>query len=229
MPSRASDDVRLITAPVSTPIFPTFPTVTGNRELQSEQLLAWEFGMRAAPNDDFYWDFAAFYNQYEDIQEIVPGFPGFDPVSGVFALPMNFVNSGRADSYGFELATTLNMLDNWTVRGAYRFLRINSTQANVETENPRNQFFVHSSWDLGHSCNFDLFGRYVDSLFSLNIPSYFEMDARLAWNPTERLELSVVGRNLLDNAHPEFGDDVQVGTFATEVEREFYGMFAWRY
>ena len=80
---RASDDVRLITAPTSVPVFPTFPTALGNRGSESEQLLAWEMGMRSAPTDEFYWDLAIFYNQYEDLQTLMPGMPGVDPISGV--------------------------------------------------------------------------------------------------------------------------------------------------
>jgi hypothetical protein len=55
------------------------------------------------------------------------------------------------------------------------------------------------------------------------------MDARLAWYPTAACELYVVGRNLLDSAHREFGDDPYLGTMATEVQREIYGGVAVRY
>ena len=37
------------------------------------------------------------------------------------------------------------------------------------------------------------------------VPSYAELDARIAWRPTNALELSLVGRNLLHRRHPEYG------------------------
>ena len=47
-------------------------------------------------------------------------------------------------------------------------------------------------------------------------------DVRLAWKPLDNVELSLVGRNLLQSqqaeARPEF-----LSTQITEVERSFYG------
>ena len=98
-----------------------------------------------------------------------------------------------------------------------------------EGRNPRNHLFLHSSWDVACDWQFDLIGRYTENLPTFGIDNYFEMDARLAWHPTETLELALVGRNLLDRAHPEFGSDTFTGLFATEVRREVFGMVTWRY
>ena len=37
------------------------------------------------------------------------------------------------------------------------------------------------------------------------VPAYFELNTRLAWQASKRLELSVVGQNLLHDHHPEYG------------------------
>jgi outer membrane receptor protein involved in Fe transport len=47
--------------------------------------------------------------------------------------------------------------------------------------------------------------RYVDELSALGTPSYITMDLRLAWRARKHLELAVVGQNLLDTYHWEFG------------------------
>ena len=39
----------------------------------------------------------------------------------------------------------------------------------------------------------------------LTTPSYFAVDARVAWNIHDGLELAVTGQNLTDNQHAEFG------------------------
>jgi iron complex outermembrane recepter protein len=49
---------------------------------------------------------------------------------------------------------------------------------------------------------------------------------RLGWNPTENVELSVVGQNLLDNQHAEFG---VTSPLREEVERNIYGKIALRF
>ena len=226
VPSRASGDIRLATPPGVIP--GVIPVVSGNRSIDPEELVAWEIGMRGAPTDEFSWDVAAFYNQYDDLHGIDPGTPGFNPDFGLVTLPVSLENSEVADSYGVELATTWQIQDDWTLRGAYSFLRIVDS-SNRDGESPRNQLFAHSSWNLHRDVEFDLIGRYADNLAALSVPAFFEMDMRLAWRPTDNVELALVGRNLLDSAHPEFGDDTYAGVLATEVQREIFGVFTVRY
>ena len=45
----------------------------------------------------------------------------------------------------------------------------------------------------------------LDAAASPSVPSYITFDTRLAWQPIPNLELSLVGQNLWDNHHPEFG------------------------
>jgi iron complex outermembrane receptor protein len=59
-------------------------------------------------------------------------------------------------------------------------------------------------------------------------PHYITMDLRLAWQASRDLEFAVVGQNLLDAAHKEYGQDL-VSTQFTEVQRGVYGYAAWRY
>ena len=65
---------------------------------------------------------------------------------------------------------------------------------------------------------------------SLNVPSYLSMDLRLAWRPRRHLELAVVGQNLLETYHYEFGRTIEnLYGEVTEVPRGVYGTVAWRY
>ena len=74
--------------------------------------------------------------------------------------------------------------------------------------------------------------RWVDTLHTNNgptpgtVPSYFELDTRLAWHLSTRLELSLAGQNLLHSRHPEYGfpDPAR-----PEIERSAYGKIAYRY
>ena len=49
---------------------PVFPVVIGNRDLQSEEVMSYEAGMRAQPTEAFSWDLAVFFNQYENLRSI---------------------------------------------------------------------------------------------------------------------------------------------------------------
>ncbi|APZ91271.1 TonB-dependent receptor plug domain-containing protein [Fuerstiella marisgermanici] len=225
-PSRSSDD---ITALGYVGPFPTYTSLNGNTDYESENLLAMELGWRAAPTNNFTWDLATFYNLYSDLQQRVVSAPYFDAELGATVLPIGLRNGLRADSWGFELAATMNVADDFTLHGGYSFLRLHASGGTVGSQGPRNQLFLHSSQDLSDCVQFDLIGRYTDALASPRVPSYFELDTRLAWQPTESTEIALVGRNLLNGAHPEFGDDAILGTLATQVKRELYASFTWRY
>ena len=69
--------------------------------------------------------------------------------------------------------------------------------------------------------------RYVDSLPGLSVPAYVTMDLRLGWRPNENLEVALVGQNLLDNHHPEWGYE-GFGYLPDEVRRTVYAQLTWR-
>jgi iron complex outermembrane receptor protein len=58
------------------------------------------------------------------------------------------------------------------------------------------------------------------------VPSYVELDLRLAWRPAANLEVSAVGQNLLEDQHREFGLESPA---AAEVERGIYGKLTWQF
>ena len=75
---------------------------------------------------------------------------------------------------------------------------------------------------------FDSVVRYVETLPAMNIPSYVALDLHLAWHPLKNLEIAIIGRDLLDNRHPEF-NSTSIATLSTEVERSVFGKITWRY
>lgn len=229
VPSRASDDITLVSAPMSFPVNPTYPTLFGNRRLNAEELLAWEAGIRGAPTNDYFWDATVFYNQYENLHDTSTfGALFAGPAPASLTLPINFTNNERADSYGFELANSLQLKPNWNLRGTYSFLRVNMFLGDGQ-DAPQHQWFGQSSWTFRDHWDADLMVRYADDLSALGVPSYLDSDARLGWQPTAACELALVGRNLLDAAHAEFGNDTFAGVLATEVRRSLYGSVTLRY
>ncbi|HXF09438.1 MAG TPA: hypothetical protein VN625_01550, partial [Desulfuromonadaceae bacterium] len=96
--------------------------------------------------------------------------------------------------------------------------------ARGEGNDPQNQFSIQSMMDLPSHFQFDVTARYVDTLPFPNVPAYFTFDARLAWQ-VGKVELSVVGQNLYEPRHAEFG------TAATrqEIPRSVYGKVSCRF
>jgi len=115
--------------------------IHGTRSIRSEQLLAYELGLRRQPTDRLYWDLAAFYNRYDDLIGLYPMFPP----------PTSTANVGYGGTYGYELVATYEVNCDWRLRGAYSFLvedisyGANGGSFSVTQDSyPRNQWFLHS-------------------------------------------------------------------------------------
>jgi iron complex outermembrane recepter protein len=214
-----------------------FPRILGNQELFSETLIAYELGYRVQATERFSYDLATFYNVYGNLIGSVATPPitvENDPSPPHRILPVVFANSGAADTYGAELSTNWSATETWRLGANYTFLRMithgTPGQSNDPGKNPCHQVSMRSSWDLCKDLDFDLTARYVDCLTTLAVPSYITMDLRLAWRPRKHLELAIVGQNLLQTYHYEFGPTTEtLGNEATEVPRGVYGTVTWRY
>jgi iron complex outermembrane receptor protein len=229
-PSRAEDDIRIryLTTPG-----PTEAILRGNRGFDSENLVATELGYRVRATERLAFDVALFFNHYTDIRTLEPGTPFVE--DGVNILPFDARNDGKANTYGFEIAADWTPKDWWQVRSGYSFLKIDlDIPANdpvtddFSRDTPQNQFFAQNRFNLPGNVELDATLRYVDDLDGIGIASYIEMDARIAWRPTEDLELALVGRNLFDNEHQEFAPTF-VSHVPSAVEREVYGKITWRF
>ena len=98
---------------------------------------------------------------------------------------------------------------------------------------PTHQATVRSMFSVGRDIDFDLWVRYVGAnsypLYygNVEIPAYTALDTRLAWRPMAGVELSLVGKNLLQRQHLETVSDL---TFIRhEVERTMYGQVSWAF
>jgi len=219
IPSKAEDTI-LVAFPPPIPA-PVFPQYRGNPNLLSEELLAWECGYRVQATEQFSWDLALFFNQYENLTGLLP--PGApEPAPFGFVIPLMLGNTQRAQSYGFELASTYDATEQWQLRGAYSFLQLEFLGSGGDAEGlaPTNQFYLQSSHTLSDCWELDLIGRYVDTLPAANVPAYFVADVRLAWHYGPGTELFVVGRGLFDDGHRELGGDL--AGMATGVRSEVY-------
>lgn len=214
-----------------------FPRLLGNAAFQSEVLYAYELGYREQTTERFSWDIATFYNVYHDLQTVsVTGPPRSESTPGPphMIIPLTFTNQAFADAYGVELATNWSVSDTWRLSPEYTFLQVLSHGVaegeGGNGDSPRHQFGLRSSWDLRKDMDLDLTMRYVDCLSGLDVPSYITMDLRMAWRPRKHLELAVVGQNLLQAHHYEFGRIIPIqGYEVTEVPCGVYGTVAWRY
>jgi iron complex outermembrane receptor protein len=212
---------------------PPYPVLLQGRDFKSESVLAYELGYRAQAGDRLSLSASGFYNRYDDVRST-----SYTPVT---ILPLYFANNLEGDTYGLELASIYQVSGSWSLHAGYTLLmehmRVAPGQMDLnaalnETSDPKHQFSVRSSLDLPRRMSWDADLRWVDTLITNSgatpgtVPAYFELDTRLAWRATDRVELSLVGQNLLHDRHPEYGfpDPTRV-----EIVRSVYGKAAWRF
>jgi iron complex outermembrane receptor protein len=229
---------------------PNVISLFGSRSFNSEDLLAYELGYRASLHSTLSLDIAGYYNDYDHLRSISIGDPSNPTVceEGTLATlcnggnlvtafnATNFVN-GRA--YGVEVAADWSPTDFALVRAGYTYMDLDLSlnagavgdvlSLTTAGQSPHNQVFAHGFLDLPRNVDFDVVARWVDRLQSIDVDSYFTVDARLAWEPISGLEFAVVGQNLTDGSHLEFASSSLVSSQATEVQRGVYGMVTWRH
>lgn len=233
-PSRSDQDIRVtIAVPAGANPFAPVPLLLdsiGNTELEAESAISYELGIRSQVSPEMSWDLALYYTEYEDIVEVTTTV-ALDPTRGAIVATTTGGLLAEASTHGAELSADLQVMPAWRMRGAYTYFNIDvdafgsAFTDDLAGRSPRHQVSMRSSWDLGREVEFDLWFRYVDELFNGSIgdvDAYVTADARLAWQMFESLELSLVGRNLLQSSHLELGPDPRNG-LSNEVERSIYG------
>ncbi|MEK6239722.1 MAG: TonB-dependent receptor, partial [Planctomycetales bacterium] len=228
-PSRADSDL-LINAPATSPPVGVVAQVLGDPNIDSEELTAWELGIRSQPNPDVFWDAAVFINSYDELQDFNGSLP---PAFPVINRSVALNQSDGIDTWGGELATTLQLTPDWQVRTAYTFfrgqLRADGATVGAIEDTSRNILYMQSSWDLPYEMEFDLIPRYADRHLN-GTPAYFEMDARWGAHLSDAIEVFVVGRNLLDGQHLEFTENFNgVLNVVHEVRRGVHAGVTMRY
>jgi iron complex outermembrane receptor protein len=205
------------------------PTYFGNSALESEDVLAYELGYRIQPSGRISVDVAAFYNDYSNLIGRQP--TGFIPGAPVGIMTVQSFNTIQGESYGGEAVAAVVPMDSWRLSASYSLLLLHargepaSDAAPLELDAPTHHVVLRSSHDFGRGVGLDAQLRYVDNVQA--VPAYITADVRLSWRPTDNLELSLVGQNLLDNRHPEQAS--LIGMPTTEVPRGIYGKVTWRF
>ena len=192
-PSRLDADLPIFRAP-------------GIRPFQSEKLIAYEVGYRFQPTTRIFASLSAFYNTYDDVRSLDTN--ALSPSGLVFA------NNLAAKTWGLEFSGNILARSWWKLRGGYTWLHkeFRTTSPLViqgsellEAQDPTNQLLIQSVMDLPKNFQFDLVGRYIDMIPTARpVPSYFSLDARVAW-VYKRFTFSLNGRNLLEDKHAELG------------------------
>jgi iron complex outermembrane receptor protein len=200
------------------------PVLFGNPDFESEKVWAYEVGYRNQPHSRMSWSVSAFYNDYEDLRSI-EGTP-------VTFFPLRWDNLIEGSTYGVEAWASFQVTDWWRLSPGFRSLhkRLDFAEGAMQLldlhqvgNDPRSQGSLKSTMNWG-AFTLDATLRYVGELPSPAGDDYEEMSLRFAYQPTETIEFSLNGFNLLDDSHLEYrsptGNRIRRSVFA-EVRVNF--------
>ncbi len=237
----------LLATPRPFPALRPAARLVANRGMKPEEVWAYELGYRIQAAATLSVDTALFYNVHDDLRVVRANTNLNSTVQGIPLAAVQFDNGMDGETYGVELAAHWRVTDWWRLYGAYTYLQIQlhrdrdlaaSAEA-AEGQDPHNQVYLRSSFNLPWNIEMDLIGRYVDQLSGSNpngirgvsdtLNAYVAFDARVAWRPHKNLLLEIVGQNLLDEQHPELGVNLLIRSPMVEIERAVYGRITWHF
>ena len=210
--------------------------IAGNRNFESEELIAYEAGYRALPVEHVSLDVSAFFNQYDKLAALELG-----SAAGAIPMILQYQNGMEGETHGMEVFAGWDVTSRWKLTAGYSYIQMNinartpmetvrNPAANsdfLEGNTPVNQFQLRSALDLPFHLELDTAFFYVDDLPSQEASDYVRVDARLGWKPMEDLDFDLVFQNLVEGHHKEF--EGSSGTVGTEVPRSVYGKLTWRF
>ena len=219
-PSRLDTD---FFAPEEPPYF-----VAGGPDFESEELRAYEIGLRGRLGKNASLTATVFLHDYDDLRSVEPTFP------------VVVANGVEGRSYGAELFLDWDVKAWWRLRFGF-FRTEQSTTVKAESNDaerglgessfPSHQLQLRNSFRLARTVTLWTSLRHVGDVPSFEngvsgrVPAYTELDLRLAWSAREDLEFALVGRNLLDGSHPEIGLD----RTRREIERSVQATLRWAF
>ncbi len=217
-PSSLDTDIQLtdfLGTPATFP-YPLYLRLSGDPNFQPEKLLGYEAGYRTLLTPRLYLDFASYYNRYSDLEGYTPGTLSVEnsPITyDLFAL--SFTNAIKASTGGFEIAPDWKPVTWLELKGSYSYLHLHTEDQgaskdtlNVQSYNgssPTHEIVFESLVNLPEHFESDFTYRYVSALPAQRVSSYSTGDARFGWQ-YDNLEFSIVGQNLFQPTHEEFGN-----------------------
>ena len=132
-PARSDDDmeyaIQILPSTDPNSAVPTLLTLAGNRQFDSENLLAFEAGYRAQAHAALILDATLFYNRYDDLRASEPGAPRRrdTPAPTHDYLPFSIDNKGRGKTFGVETAATWQIDHNLRLTATYAYLQMDLT------------------------------------------------------------------------------------------------------
>lgn len=192
-----------------------------NPDLVSEVMIAYEIGWRGQLSRRVSADVTAYHQVYDSLIGNFLSLTASGPM-------LRFENRGQARTTGLEAALDAHISPVWMVKVAASRGRMSAESLGVNTGvgsnydpdmMPAGQISLRSNYDLSDAVDVDVWLRRVEAIGSgaFAVKAYDDLDVRLAWRATSRLELFMRGENLMRASRVEFRE--QAGSPVALVDR----------
>jgi iron complex outermembrane receptor protein len=221
---------------VTLPLSPVSALQLDNGLASEERLDALDLGWRYQSSHRFSIDLAAFSYQYDNLRDAsIIGSP-IPQAGGYVFIPTINRNANRAKASGVEASMDWRLRPDLRLQAAYSFQDANVRLApgrlasGYADTTPTHILSLRSALDLSSTLRGDAWLRHVSRISNTNfsVPAHTTLDLRLAWQPKPDLEISLVGQNLLDDAHQEYGSSYILSS-PSEVQRGLYIKADWTF
>ena len=191
--------------------------LAGNDTFDAEVANVYEVGYRSQPTPSLSYSVTLFHHDYSRLRSV-----HLTPAGATFA------NAIEGTTTGVEAWGVWRVMPSWRLSAGVVALRdrlaVESGSADTGIpqlgNDPSVQWQVRSTVDLAANQELDIAVRHVGALPSPTVPAYTALDARWAWRVRPGFEVSIVGQNLADPAHVEWGN-------RAEVERSVFLYLKW--
>jgi iron complex outermembrane receptor protein len=190
--------------------------VLGNKKFMSEDVLGYELGYRILTGDKFYVDVSTFWSQYSNLQSFSA--PMISSAGGSIYDTIEYENQIAGHTTGFEIAPQLAVTSWWRVNTSYSYVSGNfgangptsdiSSTGSVSTyekSTPKHDVQLQSKINLPGKFQFDQMYRFVSQLPAQKVNAYQTMDLELERPLGRNVSVEVVGQNLFQDHHYEWG------------------------
>lgn len=190
--------------------------VLGNHGFKSENVMGYEAGYRRLFGERAYVDVAAFWNEYHQLQSFSPAMIARS--GGTTSITIQYQNAISGSTSGFEITPQVSLAQWWRMNLSYSYVNSDFSAAGAtsdisstgsvntyERSSPKHLISLQSKIDLPARFQFDQTYRYVSALPAQKVAAYQTMDARLARSFGPHVSLELVGQNLFQRWHNEWG------------------------
>ncbi|HEY1767543.1 MAG TPA: TonB-dependent receptor [Terracidiphilus sp.] len=210
-PSDLEENFRLQAASATTVL-----QVLGNHSFKSEDVIGYEVGYRRLLGKKVFASLASFRNEYSRLQSFSA--PMVSVSGGLVYITIQYQNQISGSASGAEAALESQITPWWRLNTNYSYMNSDfasngptssisstGTPQTYDGSSPKHMVTAESMFDLPGHIQFDQTYRYISALPAEKVNAYQTMDLHLQKSLGRDFALELVGQNLFQNVHDEWG------------------------